>query len=343
MLSRYASQIDKFIDTAAKEREDAVMPTRAQFTRLLASPSGTRRVPGIPTGMDENGEYICNEEESKVVRDFLKKMYKVDSKESLILCQKVQFRNSVEYEQYMTFWKGAPLFDINSLNPMGRNGFEKMKSMAEPFYPILEEKGFYAWDISEYINICRIARASGIVDAKEFDEITDRFVRKAQVFYHSFKEYALSYLCGAMYFSSGFGNEKSMDQFFEIQKQVISFLFNENGVWSRYKWYVPTEREWVRVYPGNPGCLVTKAALEKGVGYMYRDKPSEDRPDSGWRFFHGDESDEYVNNPDNLKAENLNSICNLHPSILAFLEAPAGSAYGWNGKEWVKEDPVISE
>lgn len=337
MLSRYASQIDKFIDTAAKEREDAVMPTRAQFTRLLASPSGTRRVPGIPTGMDENGEYICNEEESKVVRDFLKKMYKVDSKESLILCQKVQFRNSVEYEQYMTFWKGAPLFDINSLNPMGRNGFEKMKSMAEPFYPILEEKGFYAWDISEYINICRIARACGIVDAKEFDEITDRFVRKAQVFYHSFKEYALSYLCGAMYFSSGFGNEKSMDQFFEIQKQVISFLFNENGVWSRYGWYVPAEREWVDVYPGNPGCFVTLKALEMGVKYMYRDNPSSDHPDSGWRFFYGDESDEYANDPKNIKVSTLNSICNLHPNILAYLEAPIGSAYGWNGKEWVKE------
>lgn len=337
MLSKYASQIETFIDQAAKERDDAVMPSREQFTRLLASPSGTRKVPGIPGRIDENGEYICNEEEAKIVRDFLKKMYKVDSKDSLILCRKVQFRNSVEYEQYMTFWKEAPLFDINSLNPAGRAGFEKMKSMAEAFYPLLEEKGFYAWDISEYINICRIARACGIVDAKEFDEITDRFVRKAQVFYHSFKEYALSYLCGAMYFSSGFGNEKSMDQFFEIQKQVISFLFNENGVWSRYGWYVPAEREWVDVYPGNPGCFVSLKALEMGVEYMYRDNPSPDHPDSGWRFFYGDESDEYANDPKNIKLESLNTICNLHPSILAFLEAPAGSAYGWNGKDWIKE------
>ena len=243
MLSKYASQIEPFIDSTAKERDDAVMPTRAQFTRLLAFPSGTRKVPGIPGRMDENGEYICTEDEAQIVRDFLKKMYKVDSKDSLILCQKVQFRNSVEYEQYMTFWKEAPLFDINSLNPAGRAGFEKMKSMAEPFYPLLEEKGFYAWDISEYINICRIARACGIVDAKEFDEIVDRFVRKAQVFYHSFKEYALSYLCGAMYFSSGFGNEKRMDQFFEIQKNVISYLFAENGDWSRYGW---NGKDWIK-------------------------------------------------------------------------------------------------
>ena len=337
MLSRYASQIEGFIDLIAKEREDAVMPSREQFTRLLAAPSGTRKVPGISGRMDENGEYICTEEEAKIVRDFLKKMYKVDSKESLIGCQKTMFRNSVEYEQFMTFWKEAPLFDIDSLNPAGRAGFEKMKSLAEPFCPLLEEKGFYAWDISEYINICRIARACGIVDVKEFDETVDRFVRKAQVFYHSFREYALSYLCGAMYFSSGFGNEKSMDQFFQEMIAASESIFSDNGVWSRYGWYVPAEREWVPVYPGNPACFVTLKALEKGVGYMYRDTPSADRPDSGWRFFYGDESDEYANDPANIKVENLNAICNLHPSILAFLEAPAGSAYGWNGKDWIRE------
>ena len=38
-----------------------------------------------------------------------------------------------------------------------------------------------------------------------------------------------------------------------------------------------------------------------------------------------------------IKVSTLNSICNLHPNILAYLEAPIGSAYGWNGKEWVKE------
>ena len=132
MLSKYASQIETFIDQAAKERDDAVMPSREQFTRLLASPSGTRKVPGIPGRMDENGEYICNEEEAKIVRDFLKKMYKVDSKDSLILCQKVQFRNSVEYEQYMTFWKEAPLFDINSLNPAGRAGLPDPAGRPQP-------------------------------------------------------------------------------------------------------------------------------------------------------------------------------------------------------------------
>lgn len=339
MLKKYADEIEKYIAETVRERDDAVSPTRRQFTRLLASPASTRKVPGIPERMNEDGEYICNEKEAVIVKEFLSKMFNIDSRQSLIEYQKEQFRSSVEYEQFMTFWKEAPLFDINELNPNGRKGFEYMINLAKPFYPMLQEKGFYAWDISEYISICRTARACGIIDDEEFDGIVDRFVRKAQVFYHSFKEYALSYICGAMYFSAGnFRDTSGLDQFFAIQKNVLKYLFDENGDWCYYKWYEPEEREWVDVYPGNFGCCVTKAALEKGVGYMQRHKPFEGKPDCGWIFFHGDESQEYVNDPENLEIVGINTICNLYPTVLAFLEAPVGSAYGWNGKDWIKDE-----
>ena len=338
MLKKYADEIEKYLAEVVRERDDAVMPTRSQFTRLLTSPASTRKVPGIPERMNEDGEYICNEKEAVIVKEFLSKMFNIDSRQSLIEYQKEQFRSSVEYEQFMTFWKEAPLFNINVLNPNGRKGFEYMINLAKPFYPMLQEKGFYAWDISEYISICRTARACGIIDDEEFDGIVDRFVRKAQVFYHSFKEYALSYICGAMYFSAAnFRDTSGLDQFFAIQKNVLKYLFDENGDWCYYKWYEPEEREWVDVYPGNFGCCVTKAALEKGVGYMRRQKPLEGKPDCGWCFYHGDETDEYVNDSDNLQIVGINTICNLYPTVLAFLEAPIGSAYGWNDEDWIKE------
>lgn len=340
MLEKYAAEIEKYVSSVVKEREDAVMPTRDQFTRLLSSPSVARKVPGIPKRMDENGEYICTEEEAKLVKAFMAQMYKIDSKESLIEYQKYQFRGSVEYEQFMTFWKEAPLFDINELQPDSRKAFENKISLAKAFYPVLEEKGLYAWDICEYIGVCRIARACGMIDDNEFNEIVDRFVRKAQAFYHSFKEFALSYICGAIYFpASNFGMD-GIDRFLDIQKNVLKYLFDENGDWCYYKWYVPAEREWAAIYPGNPGCFITKAALENGIGYMYRDDPSPNHPDSGWRFFHGDEADDYANNPDNIQIVSLNTICNLNPTILAFLEAPNKSAYGWNGKDWIRESDV---
>ncbi len=76
---------------------------------------------------------------------------------------------------------------------------------------------------------------------------------------------------------------------------------------------------------------------------MYRDEVSTDNPDTGWRFFRGDESVEYTDDPNNFQMVSLNTICNLNPDILAYLEAPAGSAYGWNGTEWVPEKLEIIE
>ena len=338
MLTKYAEEIAKFMPSVVKGNGGSVVPTRKQFTRLLASPAATRKVPGIPVHMGEDCEYICNEEEAATVKDFIKQMYKIDSKESLIEYQKIQFRSSVQYEQFMTFWKGAPLFDLKELNDSGRKAFDQMNDLAKPFYPMLEEKGFYAWDICEYIGVCRIVRACGIINDEEFDEITDRFVRKAQVFYHSFEEYALSYICGALYFSESNFRDGGVDKFFEIQKNILKYLFDENGDWATYKWYVPKEREWVQIHPDNLGCFVTKAALENGIEYMYRDNPAPGQPDSGWRFFHGDESDEYANDPANVQVVGINTICNLCPTVLAFIEAPVDTAYAWNGKDWIKEE-----
>ena len=338
MLEKYAKEIERFVPSIVQKNKSAVMPDRKQFTRLLSSATAFRKVPGISERVDADTDYTVDRETLNTVKDFLKKMYRIDSRESLIEYQRVQFRGSVQYEQFMTFWKEAPLFDLNELNPEGKKAFDKTISLAEPFYPLLQEKGFYAWDISEYIGICRIAMGCGIINEDEFDEITDRFVRKAQVFYHSFKDYALSYICGALFFSaSSFDDQEGLDQFFGIQKSILEHLFGDDGEWSTFKWYVPREREWVQIYPGEPGCFVTKAALDQGIEYMYRDNAAPERPDSGWRFFHGDETDEYANDPANIQIVSLNTVCNLCPSVLAFLEAPVDSAYAWNGKDWIKE------
>ena len=51
------------------------------------------------------------------------------------------------------------------------------------------------------------------------------------------------------------------------------------------------------------GCFATNRITVDGkkVGYMYREEPDTSFPDSGWRFFAGDENDEYANNPDNIR------------------------------------------
>ena len=159
-----------------------------------------------------------------------------------------RFTSGKEYEQFMTFWCGAPLFDPEELEEEGRRAFESCMERASIFYPYLKERGFYAWDFNERIGLGRKAFACGLITKEEFDEMFDYQVRKAQVFYHSFKEYAISCICGAVYFVPGEG-EEDMLSFLEINANLVRHLLGEGGAWYRNAWYVPREREWVHLLP----------------------------------------------------------------------------------------------
>lgn len=80
-------------------------------------------------------------------------------------------------------------------------------------------------------------------------------------------------------------------------------------------------------YDGNDGCMASNMITEEGwkVGYMYRGEPSKVFPDSGWRFYKGDEDEEYSNNPVNFKIFKLNTICNYDRAIIPYLNMPIGT------------------
>ena len=67
------------------------------------------------------------------------------------------------------------------------------------------------------------------------------------------------------------------------------------------------------------------------VSWMYREEAEFDS-DSGWRFFSGTETQEYVDNPDNLEIFDCNSIANYDQDIIPFLSAPVGSACARNAE-----------
>ena len=76
------------------------------------------------------------------------------------------------------------------------------------------------------------------------------------------------------------------------------------------------------------GCIATNRITVEGykVGYCYREKPDGDW-DSGWRFTAGDESEEYMDDPNNAGIYKLNTICNDDPDIIALLHTPAPCAF----------------
>ena len=75
-------------------------------------------------------------------------------------------------------------------------------------------------------------------------------------------------------------------------------------------------------------CIVSDKITVEGlkVGYMYRENPTNEN-DSGWRFFAGDESEEYTNNANNFEIYDLNTICNYDESIIPYLNSNIGTSF----------------
>ena len=84
------------------------------------------------------------------------------------------------------------------------------------------------------------------------------------------------------------------------------------------------KEEIVRLVPHNGGCLATDRIVVDGceVGYMYREETARDG-DTGWRFFAGDESKEYLNDASHTGVYAVNTIANYDPAILTYLDTPA--------------------
>lgn len=74
--------------------------------------------------------------------------------------------------------------------------------------------------------------------------------------------------------------------------------------------------------------FATKMLVEgrRKVGFMYREEP-EDPNDSGWRFFCGDEDQEYADNSDNIGIYDINTILEIDDSIMPLLDSPFGTAF----------------
>lgn len=105
----------------------------------------------------------------------------------------------------------------------------------------------------------------------------------------------------------------------------MEFLLNKNQI----------EKKYIAI--GNSGCLASNRITVDGlkVGYMYREESSENFPDSGWRFFAGDESQEYTDEFSNFNIFDLNTICNYDETIISYLNSPVGVAYIRQGDKFV--------
>lgn len=73
----------------------------------------------------------------------------------------------------------------------------------------------------------------------------------------------------------------------------------------------------------------------KKIGYMYKENPTSEF-DTGWRFFAGDEDEQYTDNPNNFEIYELNTICNYDQNIISYLFKPVGTKLERNDDSFVE-------
>ena len=75
---------------------------------------------------------------------------------------------------------------------------------------------------------------------------------------------------------------------------------------------------------GRGACYASDRITVDGcpVGYAYREQPDHES-DSGWRFFAGDETQEYADDPSNFEIYDVNTIANYDREIVPLLNEPA--------------------
>jgi len=73
--------------------------------------------------------------------------------------------------------------------------------------------------------------------------------------------------------------------------------------------------------------LATRMLVDekRKVRYMYREEGTDG--DSGWRFFCGDEDQEYTDNPDNIAVYSIETIVAIDDGIVPYLSSAPGTAY----------------
>lgn len=60
------------------------------------------------------------------------------------------------------------------------------------------------------------------------------------------------------------------------------------------------------------------------VKFMVRDNPRHEA-DSGWQFFSGTETQDYLDNPENSGIYSVNTMANYYSAIIPYLHLPIGT------------------
>lgn len=281
---------------------------------------------------------VCEKAVVEPIKEHLKKLGITDQK-TLYDHMNYHFNCGEQYAQFLTFWDGQPCFDEKDLKEEAKEYFHFCMEYAEQFRPFVQRFGFHAWDISEGIHRIRESYTCGYMSEEAALHDIGIYVDRARHFFNNFRDYAMSYVCGAMYFMMRESrDEANVTKFGSMMLELCQSLLFEEGknIWTTTSWLPDSiyfkHLEEVQNLPlkdGGLGCFVTDRVSvdDYMIGYFYREEGMEGKPDSGWRFFAGDEDKEYLDDLSHTHIFSLSTVASVFPGIIEWLDQPAGTAF----------------
>ncbi len=123
------------------------------------------------------------------------------------------------------------------------------------------------------------------------------------------------------------GEDEITDMAYQVE-MLRKELYEDSGSNRNYHVKAEDVKHLLPDWEGADGCIATGRITVEGckVGYCYREEP-DGGWDSGWRFTAGDESEAYMDDPNNAGIYKLNTICNDDPDIIPLLNTPIPCAF----------------
>lgn len=339
-IATFKAGLEAKLVEQADEPHEIIEPL--DFCTILSGVPSFRRLPGVPEHMGFDPDYVCDTpEHAQELRDYLDSVLGIKDLETLLVQKQEFFHTFNEYYDFACDWDGTPNFQLEDLNEEGRANYLASRDFAVYLRDLVQHRGFLAWDIGERIMLARAAYACGIITKEQFEDVILTEGRICNEVFDNFAQFAVSVLAGSVYYmftNMGRVEEEGLSGFLDINMHIVSKLFQDD-IWSVNAWCEKNYKQLAiqtdqiqQILPDNYIGLTAIASdriLCEGyrIAVMLRETPGSGS-DTGWRFFAGDEEPEYLANPNNFGALDINLIANYSPDILPFLEMPVGTLLG---------------
>ena len=185
-------------------------------------------------------------------------------------------------------------------------------------------------DLAAILLECSVSGSVNLQDLDEYNTPVRRIRITATPEEHEAMDKALADFVHAPLeydISEMMGEDEITDMAYQVE-MLRKELYEASGRNRNYHVKAEDVKDLLPDWEGADGCIATNRITVEGykVGYCYREKP-DGGWDSGWRFTAGDESEAYMDDPNNAGIYKLNTICNDDPDIIPLLNTSAPCAF----------------